>query len=233
MFLQWGVRRMLRALFPRAKGKPHGDPVLIDGVGDHLETYFGTSPIVFHEVVSEHVHIDIYVVPPGEDRPFFTLVSCGMSERAMNVPESLPDMPRYLELVMLLPPDWHLEQSDFKEERWYWPVRHMKMLARSPHAWNTWYGLGHTVQFDEKLTPFSDEARFCAYMFAPDPFEEQFSTLTLSDGRAIQFLMAAPIFAEELAFARENGAQSLARRFDEADVDFVINPRRGNVCQAS
>jgi len=233
MILQWGVRRLIRALFPKAKGAPHGDPALIEGMGDHLAACFGTEPVVFHEVVSSHVHIDIYVVPPGNDRPFFTLVSCGMSERAMDLPADVTTAPRHVELVMLLPPDWHLEQGDFSEERWYWPVRHIKMLARAPHAWNTWFGLGHTVQFDDALTPFTDEARFCAYMFAPEPFGEGFSPLCLGDGREISFLMAVPIFAEELAHARDHGTESLAQRFDEADVDLVIDPHRGNVCQAS
>ena len=43
--------------------------------------------VVFHEIVSDVVHIDLLHVPPRRERPFHTLVTCGMSVRPMNVPQ--------------------------------------------------------------------------------------------------------------------------------------------------
>lgn len=230
MFVQWIVARLLR-LVRRAPAGPLGDDVLIEAISDHIDQFFGVEAMVFHEIVSEAVHIDVHVVPPGPERPYLTLVTSGMGERAMDVPASLPEAPRHVELVMLLPPDWRMETENLKDARWFWPLQHIKMLARAPHTWATWFGQGHTMQVHDDLRPFAENTAFCAYMLAPDPFDEGFSPLPLPDGREITFLMAVPLYAEELAYARAHGTASLVDRFCDADVDMVINPARPNLCK--
>ena len=32
-----------------------------------------------------------------------------------------------------------------KDEKWYWPIRLLKSLARLPIASDTWLGFGHTM----------------------------------------------------------------------------------------
>lgn len=230
MFFQWIVGHVLRlrALLPHG---PRGDQALIEGIGDHLHATFGVPPLVYHELVSSKVHIDIHLVPPGKEREFHTLVTTGMAEKAMPVPEEVPQAARFVELVMMLPPEWQLEHRDFENERWYWPVRHMKMLARAPHEWITWFGPGHTIQFDEDMRPFAAGTSLCAYLLAPEPLGEGFSPVVLPDGREVTLLMAVPIYAEELAYAREHGSEALAQRFEEHDIGIVVDPQRVNVCK--
>ena len=62
-----------------------------------------------------------------------------------------------------LPGDWRLTADDFKDERWYWPVRQLKYLARLPHKHATWLGFGHTI-------PNGDSAE--VYAFVPLNREE-------------------------------------------------------------
>lgn len=85
-----------------------------------------------------------------------------MSEKPMQIPGDAPHAARHVELLMLLPPDWRLEKRDFADECWYWPVRHLKILARAPHEWDTWFGPGHTMQIDADLKPFAANTQFCA-----------------------------------------------------------------------
>lgn len=230
MFVQWLLSRMLE-MFRRARRGPRGDRALIRAITRHLNSNFHVEPAVFHEIISARVHIDVYAVPPGEDRPYYTLVTSGMSQRPMPVPPEAPHAARYVELVMMLPPDWHMEHRAFEDERWYWPLRHLKMLARAPHEWATWFGPGHTMQFDADLKPFAANTSFCAYLLAPEPFGEGFSPLRVDAKREVTFLMAVPIYAEELEFARAHGASALARRFEENDIDLVVDPNRVNVCK--
>ena len=138
MFAQWLLGRALWVVRRIRRGPP-GDAVLIEGLAEHLVAQFAGETLVYHEVVSEVVHVDVHVVPPGPDREHYTLVTSGMGARPMPVPPELAGVPRHIELVMLLPADWRMQREDFKEERWYWPVQHLKMLARAPHRWGTWW----------------------------------------------------------------------------------------------
>ena len=89
----------------RAFEPDFGDPETIEAVSAHVERHLGRIGVVFHEIVSDLVHIDLLHVPPTRERPFHTLVTCGMSTRPMNVPEDAEEL-RYAELMLSLPPDW-------------------------------------------------------------------------------------------------------------------------------
>ena len=91
---------------------------------------FGAFDSVLHEMVSPDIHVDIAAVPPAGDRKYYTLVTMGMGAHRMNVP---PELREYrlerAEIAVCLPPDWRLDSPD---ERDYWPIRWLKVLARLP-----------------------------------------------------------------------------------------------------
>ena len=60
----------------------------MEAVEGHIEQYFGKVENVFHELVSPDIHVDICMVPPTEERDYYTLVTMGMGAHRMNVPES-------------------------------------------------------------------------------------------------------------------------------------------------
>ena len=45
-----------------------------------------------------------------------------------------------------------------KDERWYWPIRLLKSLARLPINCDSWLGHGHTV---ENREPFAENTKLC------------------------------------------------------------------------
>ena len=99
-----------------------------------LEAYiveqFGEFESVFHEIVSPDIHVDIAIIPPNEQRNYYTLVTMGMGAHHMNVPAEWADCRlERAEIVACLPADWELQNND---EKWYWPLRWMKILARLP-----------------------------------------------------------------------------------------------------
>src|SRR4051812_32971873 len=91
----------------------------IEQISAHIEAHLGKVETVFHEVVSDTVHVDVHFVKPTEGFPFVRLVTSGMSVLPMSVPEGM-DVPRYVELLVTLPGDWRLDQDSFKDEAWYW-----------------------------------------------------------------------------------------------------------------
>ena len=63
-----------------------GDPRAIEAISRHVGRYVGKVAHVFHEIVSDLVHVDVHLVPPQPNGDFVTLVTSGMSDRPMTLP---------------------------------------------------------------------------------------------------------------------------------------------------
>src|SRR5262245_3288752 len=49
-----------------------GDSANIALISDHIERHLGKVATVYHELVSDLVHIDVHLVGPTDDRPYHT-----------------------------------------------------------------------------------------------------------------------------------------------------------------
>lgn len=217
----------------RYDAAPEWEPVqgeiCLEQISDHIEAHLGPIGSVFHELVSDLVHIDVHFLPPSENSPYVRLVTSGMSDLAMTVPEG-SDAPRYLELIATLPADWRLDQESMKDERWYWPVRLLKMLARFPHKHRTWLGWGHTVANGDPPEPYADGTRLDTAILLPSvSVPDGFHRLRIDDGKEIQFLAVVPIYPEERELKLRKGTDGLLDKF--ADLDDIIDPKRRNVAK--
>ena len=114
-----------------------GDTELIEAMGSHIEKHVGPIAQVLHETVSDLVHIDLYHVQPSPRLPYQILVTSGMSQLPMSVPDGASEY-HFTELVLVLPPSWPMEHEACRDERHYWPIRQLKSLARFPHVYQTW-----------------------------------------------------------------------------------------------
>jgi len=208
-----------------------GDEQSIKSIGHHVERFVGAAATVYHELVSDLVHVDIHMVEPSPDRNHYTLVTSGMSDRPMTAPEARQDC-RYAELVMCLPPTWPLADEAFKDESNYWPIRWLKTLARLPHEYNTWLHATHTVPNGDPPTPFArNTALCCALLLRPALFQQEFRTLVISPEKTIHFLSFVPIYREEMDFKLSKGLDALVDRLDAAGVTELLDIRRANVCK--
>ncbi|HEX8832684.1 MAG TPA: suppressor of fused domain protein, partial [Abditibacteriaceae bacterium] len=90
-----------------------GDEELINAIGDHIETYIGPVETVFHEIISDLVHIDVHIVKATPERPFHVLVTSGMAALPMNAPETGL---RFAELCVFLPASWPLDGEKWRDE---------------------------------------------------------------------------------------------------------------------
>lgn len=146
----------------------------------------------------------------------------------MNVPPD-SDAPRFAEIVTILPRGWPLTQDAFADERNYWPLRLMKMLARWPHHANTWLGFGHTVAGEEP-EPFAASTKLCAAVLLPPvTLDEAAWCLEKPDGERICFWAAVPLHLSELKFKLEHGTDALLELFDDHGVTDRIDPERPSV----
>lgn len=204
-----------------------GDGDHIDSITEHIERHIGEVTMVFHEIVSDLVHIDVHHVPPEPGREFHTLITTGMSEKPMTVPEGAEEF-RFAELVLCLPPDWKLTREDFADEAHYWPIHLLKTLARLPHEYDTWLGPGHSVpNGGEQPEPYAKNTRFCCAMIVPAiRFGKDFLRLGTPDERMINFYSVWPLLADETEFKLKQGYEELMDRLFARDVTDVVDVAR-------
>lgn len=208
-----------------------GDSENIEAISNHIEEHIGKVGMVFHELVSDMVHVDVHWVKPTQSRPWHTLVTSGMSDRPMTVPDSVAEYER-AELLIQLPREWKISEDAFESERWYWPIRLIKSLARLPHEFETWLGTGHTVPNGDPPEPYADNTDFsCALILPPLSAPDEFHCMESVDGSPIWFYSVVPLYEEETNFKLNNGLDDLLDRFDKHDVSDIVDIRRKNSCR--
>lgn len=202
-------------------------------ITDHFEKLFpGRKTNVFHELISDLVHIDVYIMSPTEDAGFYVLYTTGMSDLPMTLPDEIPDKEKWnrAELYMFLPGSWdfgkELGTSDDLPESSYWPIRILKFLARFPHEYETWLGWGHTIPNGPDYTPMGEDIGFGGVVLdalTVPPLE-------LSEERRVNFYMVIPAYKQEIQYKLKYGMEELAKVFSKNKMPMVLDVHRPNYC---
>lgn len=189
---------------------------------------------VFHEIESDLVHIDVHVMKPTPQEPFYVLYSSGMSDLPMTLPPDIAQEYKHLEraeLYMLLPADWNLADEhnpDLAYEQ-YWPVQMLKCLARFPHEYETWLGWGHTMPNGPDYEPLQGGHGMSGFVLL-EPHAEDMALLKAADGTPIHLYMVAPAYREEIEYKLEHGMHALEKLFAQNKLPQVLDLRRPNYC---
>ena len=208
--------------------------VSTEAIEKHMEGIFpGWQGFVYHEIVSDLVHIDVHVLrsPEGDCQLLYTT---GMSDLPMNLPEEIADREdlKYAELYMLLPGDWDLggvgaSTQDLPYER-FWPIRMLKFLARFPHEYQTWLGWGHSIPNGPEYAPVCDGVGFGGAVLAQPSLVPP---LTTEEGKEISFYMVVPAYKEEIEYKLKYGMEGLYQRFIEGKLPMTLDINRPNFCE--
>ena len=213
----------------RPLGVAEMDEEALEAIDRHLRKYVGEPANVFHEIVSETVHIDVHIIAPSDERPFYTLATTGMSHLPMTVPPGAEDF-RYAELILSLPPDWTpgpLWESDMNDERLYWPIRLLKMLARLPHTFDTWLGFGHTIPNGDPPAPYAPDTELCCgLVLTPVTVPEEFTSLTVRPDKTIHFYAVVPLYESEMHYKLKKGTEALIDCLNGIAVTEILDPKR-------
>ena len=202
----------------------------LEEISAHIEKHIGQIETVYHETVSDLVHIDIHLIPATRQCPYHVLVTSGVSDEPMTVPDGMGKF-RRAELLIALPKDWLLTEESFRNEANYWPLRWLKQVGRLPHEYETWIGWGHTIPNGDPPEAIADTDFVGAmvtlpYILPPDVFQ-----LTTKSGEVISFYMLVPLYKEELDLKLKKGAEELERRFEKENINLVLDTKRPNVAK--
>ncbi|WP_284238203.1 suppressor of fused domain protein [Paenibacillus glycanilyticus] len=209
------------------------DDEAIELITQHVEKHIGPVEAVFHEMVSDLIHLDVLYVAPTKERNFITLITCGMSSLPMTVPKGAEAF-RYAELMICLPADWEMSEESLKKEDHYWPIGNLKMLARLPHEYNTWFYTDHTIPNGDPAEPYASNTKLSGMMVTiPSTVEspEEFFTLKLHEHKDVHFFSITPLYKEEMNYKLKHGADAMLAKLEQAGVSQIVDPNRKNTCK--
>jgi Suppressor of fused protein (SUFU) len=201
----------------------------LKAIARHVETHLGSDLVVMHEIVSSVIHVDVYVIRPSAERDYWTLLTSGMSDLDMKIPDELPLSPM-MELAICLPSHWPLDGTDprWKQPNFFWPIAELKRTAMYPHLCETWLTVGHSIEpADGDLAG----DRFAGHLVRPlQILPKGFEELTSDDGRTIGIYAMCPLLPAEMQFKLNHGYKALEEKLMQAGVTELLDPARPSTC---
>jgi Suppressor of fused protein (SUFU) len=196
----------------------------------HLAEHLGGENWVFHEIVSDTVHVDLLIFEPTDTRPYRVVVTAGMSDLPLPDAEDA-DLPRYAEVYLALPPEWPMDRQRWiSDEDSWWPMRLLKIVARFPHEVGVPIGAFETLALTEPPTQFASGTALCGILLAtPIMLPEGFGKVAVEDAEPVVLYSVIPLHSDELAAVRTAGPQVLFEGFDRDQVSELLDARRTSV----
>ncbi len=194
----------------------------------HVEKHLGPIGETLRETDAPD-EIEILHIPPQDMRPVRTLVTCGMSDRAMSVPAEL-SAPRYIELMMTLPRAWPFDDKARRAPRWNWPLQQLRSIAAFP-ATGRWVGWGETIPNGTPPRPLGPHTKLCGAVIVPSLLVPQDFYELATAKHTVAFFSVLPLYREELALKETHGVNHLFETLLDHDVKDFINARRKNVAR--
>lgn len=212
---------------------PADSCVYLEEIDQHVTKYIGAIDMVFHEIISDVIHVDVHWIKPSANFPYHIFVTSGMSDLPMAVVDEVENKKDYerAELMIMLPADWKVGEEYFEDNNNYWPIYFLKMLARFPHQYHTWLGYGHTIPNGMDAEPIANTGFGCMLLLPPMiTFDDEFLTLETKDGNVINFYTLIPLYKEEMDYKLEHGTEALMDKFDNGGVSELVDIHRENLC---
>ncbi len=200
-----------------------------DEVRAHVAKYLGPVSESLR-LGSDPDEVEILHIPPQDTRPVRTLVTAGMSDRAMTVPAG-KSVPRYIELMVTLPRTWPFDAKARSEPRWKWPLDQLRSIAELPRTQRRFVGWGETFPNGDPPRPLAPNTKLSAAVIVPSLLVPQdFYELTIA-AHSIAFFSVLPLYKEELELKESKGVNELFEKLLDAGVKDFIDPRRKNVAR--
>ena len=195
----------------------------------HIEKHLGPITATFRREDSDSP-IDLLWLRPGANRPYHTLITLGLSDRPMDIPDDVANKnaAERAELMIMLPPEWNISPDNLKSEQGYWPIAWLTMIADFARTPGNWLGTGHIFPNGEPMTAIADTP-FSGVLVLP-PFvshPHEYCVFHSRDGTRLNLYALIPLYPGEIALKTQEGLDTLLEHFDDSGINSeIVNPRR-------
>ncbi len=148
--------------------------------------------------------IDINIMYPVDDEPYYVLYTQGMSNEDMILPEGVekeyPEF-RRAELFMMLPAEWDIDNmvSASPNHETYWPMQLMRIVARYHYEYFTWVAPGYTMEYSS----FASNTKLNSAILMS--LSDDISVIETKENKPISLYLVLPLYKEEVKYKVEHG----------------------------
>lgn len=193
-------------------------------IDDHMNYIFPGRETGLHiDPSGAKYQIDINIMYPIEDEPYYVIYTQGMSSEDMILPEAVekeyPEFKR-AELFMLLPADWDIDNmtSTYPKHETYWPMQLLRMVARYHYEFFTWVAPGYTVEYSS----FANNTKLSAAMLVS--LGDDIAVIKTKDNKQISLYLVLPIYKEEAKYKLKYGYDEFIEKYSQ---EFSSNTAEG------
>ena len=195
----------------------------------HIEKHLGPITATFRREDSDSP-VDLLWLRPSANRPYHTLITLGLSDRPMDIPDDVANKnaAERAELMIMLPPEWNISPDNLKSEQGYWPIAWLTMLADFARTPGNWLGTGYVFPNGEPMSAIADTP-FSGVLILP-PFvshAHEACVFHSRDGTRLNLYALIPLYPGEIELKTAQGLDVLLERFDESGINSeVVNIHR-------
>lgn len=194
-------------------------------IESHLAQFFTLEDEIFFfdDMQAQDFPVDIFWIKNSAQRDFHILLTAGVSQRAMEVPENSGICP-YIELALLLPSDWKIEEEDLKNPIWGWPLPLLKLIGHFPHDNNCLLTFGHSLGLSVEY-PLPGTKFTAVLLLKSIHLPESFQHINTQD-KEIEIYLVFPLYQSEFEYLEQHPVFSLLELFDEKGISDIVNVNR-------
>ena len=226
-FDEWLYTYLSYQLYPEDDAPPHisaASASYRQEIVAHIEKHLGPITATFRREDSDSP-IDLLWLRPGANRPYHTLITLGLSDRPMDIPDDVANKnaAERAELMIMLPPEWNISPDNLKSEQGYWPIAWLTMLADFARTPGNWLGTGYVFPNGDPMTEIADTP-FSGVLILP-PFvshAHEACVFHSRDGTRLNLYALIPLYPGEIELKTAQGLDTLLERFDESGINSEV-----------
>ena len=190
----------------------------------HIEKHLGPITATFRREDSDSP-VDLLWLRPSANRPYHTLVTLGLSDRPMDIPDDVANKnaAERAELMIMLPPEWNISPDNLNSEQGYWPIAWLTMLADFARTPGNWLGTGYVFPNGDPMTEIADTP-FSGVLVLP-PFvshPHEYYAFRSRDGTRLNLYALIPLYPGEIDLKSEQGLDVLLEHFDKTGINSEV-----------
>lgn len=204
------------------------------GIGDHVQQHFGHSEDEITVLHAVFLGLHVYMYRPRPDRPFWTLMTMGLSGYKMKVPERVGNPKHFqrCELMVYMPADWDpvpgFNMGPISATNW--ALYALKCIAEYTvvqEVWvSMWHGIPSITDFEHPGTPFLPDSLLNSTLLVPPvnehlpPFKDEAS------GEIVNFWLIVPMTNDEWQLKKEEQAGALIPFLENGTLPLICEINR-------
>ena len=181
---------------------------------------------VFRDISANPLPIDVELLYPTVEEPFYLLHTMGMSAIPMTYPTGDATQQRevYSELCLMLSSTWPFRQMTL-DDSGAWPIWLLMELGRFPHVHHIWMSYGFVLPHGEQSEPISPMTKLSGVVMVQ--FEGELGEMTMHDGTVVNLLMPVLLYKNEVALCDSLGVDAVVDRILESNNgSFLLDMKR-------